>query len=554
MLTKLHIENIALVDEVELTFEPGLSVLTGETGAGKSVVVTALALAFGGRADKEYIRAGASRAVVTAELLVPPERAEEVGSLLGRAAERLVVRREIFPDGSSKAKLNGKNVSLSLLRQVIAGSAEILGQYANQMLMSEENHLLFVDRFGSLESQREEVESLFRCWQAAAAQLRAMRTKRDYLRQERELLLFQKEEIEKANLRLGEEEELMRERKVLDSARALMSSAEMVQQLLDAEETSVSQLLGLVHRELDRMAALDESLAPQVEELTDIELRLEELRRFVQQYGSSLHDDPQRVEEINERLDEIYRLKKKYGGSEKAVLATYEEIVKKLADNPDVDRTIEELTKEHDVYARRYAEKAVALSHARRKVAARLRKIVIDELAELAIENCDFDIAFLSEDTDNDGVEVEGQLVKPEPYGLETAKFLFSANPGAPLKSLVKTASGGEISRILLALKSAEQSRRLLSPSLVVFDEVDVGIGGRTAVEVGKKLKKLAEKCQVLVVTHLHQIARLADHHYMAEKTTDSRNRTRIIVRRLGRDDVPRELERMVALPESTGR
>ncbi len=552
MLTKLKIENIALVDDIELTFEPGLSVLTGETGAGKSVIVTALALALGDRADKEFVHHGADTAAVSATFGLSSMPDGSAGESPSDGNNGVIeVHRQLAADGTSKAQINGKQASLSQLRRITVRAAEILGQHANQMLMNEDNHLAFLDRFASLEPLCDEVARLFAEWQKLFAELNDIKSKREQLRRDRELLLFQKAEIEKAHLRVGEEENLIDERKVLDSARTLMASAETVQQILDADDSSVSTFLGQARKELDRMAAVDRSLHKQIETLADIEFQVEEMRRFIQQYGSSIQDNPQRIEEINLRLDEIYQLKKKYGGSEEAVLKTLAEITEKLKDRPDIDGLIDRLERQNDRLYKDYTKKATALSEARTRAARRLRESVINELNELAIDNCNFEVEFLYDDDDT-GILLNGRAVRPYARGLEKGRFLFSANPGAPLKSLVKTASGGEISRVLLALKSAERQDSQLSHSLLVFDEVDAGIGGRTATQVGKKLKKLSEDCQIIVITHLHQIARAADHHYVAEKTTDRRGRTTISVRKLDKREIPRELERMVALPSGS--
>ncbi|MFQ6008635.1 MAG: DNA repair protein RecN [Candidatus Zixiibacteriota bacterium] len=545
MLTTLTIENVALVEKAELKFEPGLSVLTGETGAGKSVVVTALAIALGDRADREFVRHGAKSATVTAYFESNPDQYNSDG--------RLEVYREILANGSSKTRINGKPASLTHLRQITAPFAEILGQHANQMLMNEDNHLAFLDRFAALEPLRDEVALLFTEWQKVVTELRRVKNQSEQLAKERELLLFQKNEIEKAHVQVGEEEELLGERKILDSARTLMSSAAAIQQILDADDVSVTSLLSLGRKELEQMAAIDVSLQEKVEMLSEIEFQIDDLRRFMEQYGSSIPDDPQRIEVINLRLDEIYNLKKKYGGSEEAVLKTLQTINDKLRNRPDIDLYIADLEKESERLYKGYTEKANALSKARQDASHYLRKLVINELNELAIDNCRFEFEFLYED-DPDGILIDGRAVKPFAHGFERGRFLFSANPGEQLRSLVKTASGGEISRILLALKSAEKKHRRLSPALLVFDEVDAGIGGKTAVEVGKKLKKLAQDCQVLVVTHLHQIARQADHHYVAEKSSDRNNRTTISVRKLNKNEIPGELDRMVALPSEAQR
>lgn len=550
MLTKLRIENIALLEKVVLTFEPGMSVLTGETGAGKSIIVTALALTLGERADREFVRHGADSSLITAVFDISDILGDFPHGWAPNSKDNcLEVRRQIAADGSSKAKIDGRPVSLIQLRQATAPIAEILGQHANQMLMNEDNHLAFLDRFASLESFRDEVAHLFSEWQRVSTDLRNIKNRREQLIRERELLLFQKDEIEKTHIRVGEEEELVNERNILDSARTLMASADAVQQILDADDSSVANLLGLARKELDRMAAIDASLQKQVDSLAEVEFQVEEMRRFMEQYGSSIEDDPIRIEEINLRLDEIYNLKKKYGGSEGAILKTLEIIGEKLNDRPDIGQFIDSLEKENDRLYKEYSEKAVSLSKARIKAASRLRTLVVNELNELAIDNCDFEFEFLYED-DPDGILLDGRAVRPYAHGLEKGRLLFSANPGEPLRSLVKTASGGEISRVLLALKSAEKRYSRLRHSLLVFDEVDAGIGGRTATEVGKKLKKLSEDCQIIVITHLHQIARQADHHYVAEKSTDRRNRTTISVRKLDKSAIPHELDRMVALPE----
>jgi DNA repair protein RecN (Recombination protein N) len=366
---------------------------------------------------------------------------------------------------------------------------------------------------------------------------------------ERELLLYQKAEIEKGGVRIGEEEELLRERRILDSSRALMASASTIEHILSTEEASVLTQLRFVRKELEKMSAVDSSLEKQAEELADIDFRLEDLRRFVEQYGASIPDDPSRLETINVRLDELYALKKKFGGSEESILAALEEIERNLQIRPDTDSFIAELEAESHRLGAAYTSKAVELSSLRKKAADYLKKLVIKELIELAIDDAGFELE-LTYQEDSGGVILDGKAVRPFPHGLENARILFSANKGEPLKSLVRTASGGEISRVLLALKAAEKKNADIQQSLLVFDEVDAGIGGHTANEVAKKLKKLSESCQLLVVTHLHQIARLADQHYVAEKSRGRSGRATIQVRSLDRAGVKAELARMVALPD----
>ena len=549
MLKHLHIENIALLDSADLVFDKGMLVLTGETGAGKSIIVTALALALGSRAEREYIRHGEDRAVVSATFNI----SQMPSSYRKQFADSIVdgsitIMREISRDGNSRIRINDSPSTLAKLRDIVTPLAEILGQHANQMLMDEENHLGFLDRFASLDNLRERVGELYTAWDKTASEYKKTVTRRQQLIEERELLLYQKSEIEKANLRPNEEDDLLRERKILDSSRALASSSTLIEQILGGDEGAAVQQLRTARKEIEKMAAVDNSLEPQLAELTDLDYRVEELRRYIEQYGSSIPDDPARLEEINERLDEIYKLKRKFGGSVEAVLENLGSINLRLINRPDIDMHIAQLEKEQSRLFDEYAVKARELSSLRRKAADYLHKLVVKELAELAIEGANFEFEFISE-LDANGVEVDTKKLKPFPYGLENGRFLFSANKGEPLKSLVKTASGGEISRVLLALKAAEKKNNNLQRSLLVFDEVDAGIGGQTAFEVAKKLKKLSEDTQVLVVTHLHQIARLAEHHYVASKIARRGSRSVIEVQKIEGSQIKGELDRMVALP-----
>jgi DNA repair protein RecN (Recombination protein N) len=552
MLKRLKIRNFALVEDLDLTFERGMTVLTGETGAGKSVIVTALGLVLGDRADREHIRHGAAQAVVEAEFSVDHmNSAYHLANAEFIAGDVVAIQRTIAKDGASKAWANGVSTTVARLKELTSPLAEILGQHANQLLLDESNHLLFLDRFAGLDADRQAVSLLFHTWEQAYLELKHTRAKRDDLARERELLTFQQSEIDRARIRVGEEEELNNERRVLDSSRALMESAAQIVNLLDGEDGAVLDQLRVARKELDRMATIDTGLQAQAEQLADVDYQIEELRRFIEQYGSSVPDNPQRLEEINLRLDEIYSLKQKYGGSEATILDHLKQIESKLQDRPDVDAQLSHLEAEAERCKTAYADKAKALSEIRTKAARYLEKLTIKELADLAIDRAQFECRLEHEDHAS-GVELHGRLVRPYAHGLENARFLFSANPGEPAKSLARTASGGEISRVLLSLKAAEKKNNNLLHSLMVFDEVDAGIGGRTGTKLAEKLHRLAEGSQVLVITHLHQIARVANHHFLAEKTGGGKaKRVTINVTRLDAAGIVRELERMVALPET---
>ena len=551
MLTKLIVENIALVPYTEIVFGNGLSVLTGETGAGKSIIVTALSLALGERADKDNIRHDEVYGSVTAIFDVSdmPTSYKRQHEILIED-NKITIERILSRDSSSRILINGKGSTLHHLEQVTAPLAEIMGQHSNQMLMNEENHLDFLDDFGGITPLRETISEIFYDWKRVTEELRRTLVKHEELAHERDLLLFQKSEIEKTSISVGEEENLNEERRILDSARSLLRSSALIKTLLDEQENSALEQLGVVKKELQRMSDVDSKLIKKVEQLNDSIIQLQELSQSIEQYGSAVADDQIRLESINLRLDEIYRLKKKYGGSEKAILGTLEVINSKLDDRPDIIVLTSKLESESNRLQKEYREQALKLSDTRKKTAAYLDKLVVKELTELAIDKPQFEFEFIYSD-DPEGVVVNDKAVKAFPEGLEKGRIMFSANEGEPLKPLVKCASGGEISRILLALKSATKNSNKTNHALMVFDEVDDGIGGQTAAEVGNKLKKLSQQAQVLVITHLHQIARLANHHYLAKKTS-AFGRSTIAVNKLEKPAIAAELERMVALPQTS--
>lgn len=552
MLKNLRITDLALVQTAELEFDRGLTVLTGETGAGKSVIVNALALVLGGRADREHIRHRADSAVVEAVFDVAGMPAE----FRRRFAEHIVedgvtIYREIARDGNSRVKINGEAATVARLKELTDSVAEIVSQHANQRLMDDANHIDFLDEFADLREVREDVAERYHRWRKAAEELRRLKAHRETHLKQQELLQFQYDEISKAGIRVGEEDDLLREKRVLDSARSLIETANRFEALIDGEELSVRQLLGQALRELEAMARIDDSLGETAHQLSDMTYLLEDIRATVEQYASLVSDDPGRLETVHERLDLLYALKKKYGGSEEAILATLADIEAQLRGTPpDYDRFLETLAVDVRRLFDDYGAQALALTETRRKAAGYLQKVVLKELKDLAIASGGLEIVFQYSD-DPDGIPIGDRTVAAGPDGLETAEILFSANPGEPLKPLVKTASGGEISRVLLAMKSAQNKNRKSGLPLLVFDEVDAGIGGQTAIELARKLKSLSATAQVVVITHLHQIARLADHHFVAEKSPASGGRTIITVNRLEGPLIEREIERMVSLPES---
>ncbi len=556
MLRRLYIKNFALVRELAIEFAPGMNVLTGETGAGKSVIIGALAQVLGERADRDDIRSGEKTAVVEAEFDITKSK-KIVGLLKDNGLDcencTLLIRKEMFAgDRATRVFINDQQITAKLLKDITDHLAQLYGQHSHQQLIDEKNHLSFLDSFAGLLPSVEELTAVFSDWQNAEQRLKAAILRKTESEKSRELMQFQKQEIEKARIRVGEEEELLAERKILDSAALLGQKCASILIVLDGDDNAVLSGLSVCTREMGHILPVDKNLRPLGEMLDNATVNLEELRSKLEAYMSSIPDDPVRLEEINLRLDEIYRLKKKYGGSEEGILRSLDEITAELGRIDNIDQDIIQLRKQSEGHKKDYSQKAAAISEKRLKAAAMLSKMVKKELADLAVGDAGFECEFMVTD-DPDGIEYGGRHLKAEPTGLEDIRFMFSANPGEPLKPLSSTASGGEISRVMLALKTAEQARRKESQPLLVFDEIDSGIGGHTARSVGEKLNSLGRDNQLLVITHLHQIAALADHHFAVEKiASDGKSRRRVIsVRKLDDKDKAGEIERMLSLGDN---
>jgi DNA repair protein RecN (Recombination protein N) len=554
MLRKLVIESFALVDKLEIDFEPGMNVLTGETGAGKSVIVGAIAQLLGEKADRDDIRSGSQLAVIEGEFVIAKN--PEIESSLHEYEieipdKTLTIRKEIQQKGSSRNFINNRMVTLTQLREITKYLAELFGQHSHQQLLDENNHLHFLDQFAILGDDVEKLKEIYSDWENTRRDLANRITRREQAKTERELLIFQKNEIEKARIRDGEEAELTAEKKILDSSRFLGEKATNTLGLLESDDHSPLDLLRTMRKELSAMINIDHSLEKEMELLDGAIINLDEFRSNMESYRSAIPDDPSRQEEINLRLDEIFRLKKKYGGSEEAVLATLEQISNQLGAEIDIDQLIGTLTDKEKRLAEEYQTLALDISAQRKKAALDLAKAVQKELRQLGIESAKFEYYF-EYTPDNGGILLDNQRVKPGPTGLESGHFLVSANPGEPLKPLARTASGGEISRIMMALRAANNKASGRKGTLLVMDEIDAGIGGQTAKAVALKLADLARDYQLLVITHLHQIASLADHHYAVEKTdTKSGAKRKVIaIKKLNAAECKKEIERMISLPE----
>jgi DNA repair protein RecN (Recombination protein N) len=539
MIKSLKISNIAVVAEASLDLDGGFSVLTGETGAGKSILVDALGLILGARASAEVIRTGEDRAVVEALAELPS--AEAVLGPLGLPTDGtdVVIRREILGSGKGRATVNGAMVSLNVLRDLASHLALIHGQHEPQGLLNPASHLTRLDTHARLEADLATVAGAFGAWKDTVTALASLRRDRREAERRRETLEFQAAEIEKAGLASGEEEDLRREKTVQANVGRLATLAQEAYALLYEDEGAVLASLGQIHKRLNDLVAIDPALAAVVEGLPSVRAQLDDAALALRDYREGLSVSPGRVDEIESRLAVLERLKKKYGSSVDEVIAFARQCREQLASlgSPeDQERALEErrlvLEKDFLTAARR-------VSAARRKAALSLEKKVQAEFRQLAMERTEFKVRFEPESAD----AAEHDPEKWTSSGLETAEFMISANPGEDLRPLARIASGGELSRAMLALMSAASLEG--RDVALVFDEADAGIGGGVAEVVGKKLKAMAARHQVLCVTHLPQIASLADHHFVVQKRVE-RGRTLTVVKELSTAERVEEIARML--------
>ncbi len=535
MLRFLRITHLAVIDAAEVEFGPGLNVLTGETGAGKSILVEAVGLLLGGRASADMVRTGEETATIEA--------------IFETAGDELLVRREITSQGRSRAFVNGALATASTLRDLSSRLVEIHGQHEHQTLLDPAAHLDVVDTYGALDRLTAPVSAAFDAWQAAGAELARVRKAVAERLNRQDFIAFQLAELDRGGLRPDnptEDDDLASMRQVLASAERVQRLCEESYAALYESDGAVLASLGGVWRRVSDLAALDRRFEPFLSERDGIKSQLEELAAFLRHYGRSIEASPGRLQQIEDRLAQLDRLKKKYGPTLHECIERREALRQELRELEQGDERIAELEREHERAREQYLARARALSDARRKIAGAFAKAVERMAAELAMEQTRFDVRFAPE--------------MPEPEwsarGIDRAEFFVSPNPGEELRPLARIVSGGELSRLMLAIKTLTATSRLgwdeadgrppsgSAPGLI-FDEVDAGIGGRVAEVVGRKLYALGSAFQVLCITHLPQIAAYADAHYAIEKRVEA-GRTRTSVKRL--DDAARvgEIGRML--------
>ncbi len=547
MLIELLIRNLAIIDEVQVPFQSGFNVLTGETGAGKSIIIHALNFLVGGKGDIDLIRTGEDFMVVEAVFdLSHCPQGKAVLEELGFEPEddALILSRELSRSGRSRCRINGRAATVAMLKQIGKALVDIHGQHEHQSLLEPSNHLRFLDAFGGDEvlNLKERYANLYRQLMQIEREIAELQQSERDRMQRLDLLRYQADEIDKANLREGEEEELLQERQLLANAERIVERVNYAVQRL-MEDGGALDKLGDAIQTLKDIAHLDPALGEWQNALSQAFDTIQEVGFELERYASRVEFNPERLDEVESRLDLIRRLKRKYGDTISAILQYREQIERELQKLETSEERLEALQKERERLRNELAEAAFALSQARQEIARQLEKTVQNHLKALMMEKARFKIA-VDRIPDPNGLKLPDGIFAFGRDGVDQVEFLIATNPGEPLKPLAKIASGGEISRTMLALKASLQ--RTHEIPVLVFDEIDVGIGGRTAEAVGEKLREVSRYAQVLCVTHLPQIAALADWHLQVEKVTEGR-RTRVIVTPLQFEERVKELARMLS-------
>jgi DNA repair protein RecN (Recombination protein N) len=558
LLSELCISDLAIIDRLQLAFSPGLNVLTGETGAGKSIIIDAVSTLLGGRADADLIRAGTEGARVEGIFVLSPALRQEHAPFLQEqglddGGDALILTREIKRNGRHVCRVNGHAVTLALFTQVGERLVDIHGQSEHLSLLRVKEHLNFLDRYAGLQGQRAAVAERVRTLRGVRDELAALRRDERELARRVDLLQYQVAEIKDAALDPEEEDKLLAERKLLLNAERLSELTNDAFQKLDGgteEQLTVVDLIDGVLHDLTELEKLDAQIAAQRKAVEEASYQLDDVAQTLRSYRDNIEFNPVRLQTIDDRLDLIHSLKRKYGSSIAEVLRFGQEAAKELYAITHNEERIAELEGEEARLVVEVGQQAAALSAARREAADRLGAAVERELDDLNMVQARFvtDIQWKEAD---DGLAVEGKRYAFDLSGIDLVEFLISANVGEPPKPLVKTASGGETSRLMLALKTVLADADDV-PTLI-FDEIDQGIGGRAGGIVGRKLWGLTGSHQVLCVTHLPQLACYGDAHFKVDKV-ESAGRTVTRVQALDENSRVDELSAMLGGPPGEAR
>jgi len=546
MLRELHIRDFALIKEISVEFGDGFNVLTGETGAGKSILIDALAFLLGARAQSEQLRSGAPEAIIEGIFDPPPfpefQDLMEAEGLSFDPKQFFFIRRHLFQDGKNKAYINGSLVSLSLLRSLGDYLADIQGQHQSQSLLQTRRQLELLDSYAGHQEKVIRLQQAYQRLQKINQELRESRNAGE-IAQRKEFLGFQRSEIEAAHLREGEEEEIATERLVLANAEKLFQMCEAALGKICHDAGSALDSISAAAASLKGGVGIDQRLGSALEALHLATIQLEEASAFLKAYQGKIDFDPHRLEELEMRLSAIAKLKRKHGGTISEILAYHREILRQMEEIEKLAEREARLASERQALYRAMGQLATEVSQARREAAISMGKEVQRELRQLGMPHAVFEVAVSDLEDPTGELMIGDKRYQPSPRGIDGVDFLFSSNPGENRKPLSKIISGGELSRTVLALKTVLAALDEI-PTLVL-DEVDVGISGSMAEVVGKKLSAFGGQRQVLCVTHLPQIAAFGEPHFQVQKGQQG-GRTVAKLKRLKESERVNEVARML--------
>ncbi len=528
MLEVLQIRNLALIDELQIRFAPGLNVITGETGAGKSILISALALALGDR----YISSSSK------------EGKTEVEVVFNSNTLRRILKREVRQDGRTRAWIDNKSVTIAELRNEASRWVDLTAQREGITLLDPASHIRHLDRIANLADEVAQVETLFARWQVLTQQLKTIETKLERLQETEELARFQLAEIEAFCPVEGEDAELDREIRILEGAETLIVELNELIEILDQGDQAAADQIATTAQKLLHAASIDESLNPLVGRLQEVVSILRDTSHELSKRLENVQLDPQRLEELRDRRGHLSRLIRKYGGSMEALLQTFDSLKRRESGGEELELERRKIQKAMNQHLMEWEAALIRLSERRHRQAPFLCEKMRESLQAVGVKKPQFEITWS---------EVIGEKVKFPKSGEKTVatrgwdqvEFFISFNPGQPLMPIQNVVSGGELSRVMLLLKALHPPER--TPPVLIFDEIDTGISGRTARQVGLRLKELAKQRQVLLVTHLPQIASLADHHSVVEKHI-RKSTTQVTVREvpIGKPEQIEEIARLV--------
>ena len=519
MLFSLYIKNFALIQELTVEFNPGLTIITGETGAGKSILIGALSLVLGERASSDLVRSGTNKAVI--EVVLKEVHSEKIESLLQAAnidiAPELILRRELSSGGQSRCFINDTPCTATLLKQAGEELIDLHGQHEHQLLLHQDTHETLLDDYALTTAEVTVYKNTRSSLQGLQQQLRKLKKDAAAILDKKEIIDFQLKELNSIELKSGEEESIETEITLHENAETLFTLSSTLNELLyDSEHSLYSAITAALHT-IEKLAAIDKRFDMHIEETQTAKSIVDELSRFTRSYTSGIDFNPDRLETLRERQLLLHRLCKKYGRTHTELIDLKNELEAKSALEENLEDEVSRIEQEITLRKTELSLHAETLSNKRQNAASRLETAIQDQLAELGIPNATFIVSITHEEDPDGEIFSDSKTYTAFPFGYDNIEFLISTNPGEKPRPLIKVASGGEISRVMLAMKSAlAESAKL---PILIFDEIDSGISGRVAESVGKSLKKLSRLHQIIAITHLPQIAAMGDLHLSVKKS-----------------------------------